>query len=185
MDEPRLERQKDLLIQRVTDVYVRGGIDMPAFEQAVTRINAFSDPRELAAEAASLGIGSSLTPVPAAANAVSEPSRGIELNCRSGHIRKSGDWIKAALYRLNLRSASVRLDLREYDGAQGFRLVLDIDAQSSVVRLTVPRGFEVEDQFSENVSSMVRNRQRGDSYGDNRIVLTGRLQSSVVRVRYR
>ena len=53
------------------------------------------------------------------------------------------------------------------------------------MKLIVPEGFEVEDRFSERISSVVRNKPKGSSYGDNIVVLAGSLRSSTVRVRYR
>ncbi len=109
----------------------------------------------------------------------------MELSCVSGNLRKEGDWVKARDYRLALKSSNARLDLTEYEGARGFHLFLDVDATSSNLRLTVPEGFEVEDRFSERVSSVVRNKPKGDGGRDNLVVLTGYLRSSTVRIKYR
>jgi hypothetical protein len=177
MTEPGLEETKDAIIRTITDAYARGDLDMPAFEVAVTRIQAGVDRNALATEAAALGLV-----LPALAPAVADM---IELSCVSGSLRQAGDWVKARNYALALKSASARLDLREYEGARGYRLAIDIDARSSVVKIIVPRGFQVEDRFSERVSSSVRNRQKIDAYGDNLIVLTGSILSSVVKVKYR
>jgi hypothetical protein len=188
MVELSLEEEKDALIQTITDAYARGSMDMPAFERAVTRISASADRDVLASEAAALGLSS---PTPRAQPPVQSSSGlesaadAVELTCVSGRIRKTGEWVNGSLYKLSLKSSSVRLDLREYEGVPGFRLVVDLDAISSSVRLIVPEGFEVEDRFSENSSSSVRNRLRGDVYGDNRVLLTGRIRSSVVKVKYR
>jgi hypothetical protein len=184
MEEPGLEEAKDELIRKITDSYARGGIDMPGFESAVTRITASGDRSSLVAEAAALGLAvpaPALDPrersAPAAADAV-------QLSCVSSNLRETGDWVRSRRYELALKSASARLDLREYDGVRGFRLVIDVDAVSSNLRVIVPEGFEVEDRLSERVSSTIRNRPRGESYGDNLVVITGSVRSSNVRVKY-
>jgi hypothetical protein len=185
MTEPGLEETKDGIIGTITEAYARGDMDMPSFERAVTRIHASGDRRALAVEAAALGLA---LPEPAP-----EPRAGreiaalgaVELSCVSGSLRQEGDWVKSRRYVLSLKSSSARLDLREYEAARGFRLTIDIDARSSVVRITVPKGFEVEDRFSERVSSTVRNRRRGGAFGDNLVVLTGAIRSSVVKIKYR
>jgi hypothetical protein len=186
MEEPGFEEEKDELIQTITDSYARGGIDMPAFERAVTRITASGDRSSLVAEAAALGLAvpapaldprERSAPAPAAADAV-------QLSCVSSNLRETGDWVRSRRYELALKSASARLDLREYDGVRGFRLVIAVDAVSSNLRVIVPEGFEVEDRLSERVSSTIRNRPRGESYGDNLVVITGSVRSSNVRVKY-
>lgn len=187
MPDPQLEKEKDVIIQTMTNVYARGDIDMSAFERAVTRISACSDPRSLEIEAKALGLELPLAPI-ATAEARAElelPRDAVQLDCVSGNIRKSGDWVKSGSYLIRLKSSSTRLDLREYEGARGFRLHIEIEAASSVVKLTVPKGFEVEDRFTERVSSTVQNKPRGESYGGNFIVLTGSLRSSVVKVKYK
>jgi hypothetical protein len=186
MTDTTFEAEKDALIHVITDVYVRGDMDMAAFENAVARIHACGEPGDLTAEAYTLGL--KLPPAllgaggPAALAAAGE---AIEMNCVSASIRKSGDWVASGSYRLKLKSSSVGLDLREYADATGFRLVLDLDATSSVISLTVPKNFEVEDRFSERTSSAVRNKPKGRGYGGNRIVLTGSIRSSVIKVKYR
>jgi hypothetical protein len=178
MTDSTLERDKDALIRAMTDSYARGGMEMAGFERAVTRVSACADRAALAEEAASLGLALS-------AAAREGPAEAIELDCASGSIRKEGDWVKARRYRMRLQSSSARLDFRAYDSARGFDLEIGLEARSSVVRLVVPPGFEVEDRFSERISSGVRNRPKGEACCGNRIVLTGSLKSSVVKVKYR
>ena len=108
----------------------------------------------------------------------------LELSCVSGSIRMTGEWVKARDYRLFLKSSNARLDLTEYEGARGFTLYVDVDAVSSNLRIIVPEGFEVEDRFTERVSSTVRNKPKR-SGGGNLVVLTGYLRSSTVRIKYR
>jgi hypothetical protein len=179
--EPRsmgssLEDEKDAAIRVLTEEYASGDMDMAAFEGAVMKIGASPDHGALAVVAASLGI----EPPPRDA-----PPAAVELVCVSGHIRKAGEWVKARAYRLSLKSSSARLDFRAYEGARGLRLAVDLDAVSSSLRLIVPAGFEVEDSFSDRTSSVVRNDPRGGEAVVNRVVLTGRLKSSVVKVKYR
>ncbi len=183
MGDSELEDERDALIQTVTEAYSRGAMEMAAFEKAVTRLNTCADRSALEAEAGQLGLR---LPVPAAAQPSLEPyADAVELSCVSGNLRKEGDWVKARDYRLALKSSNARLDLTEYEGARGFHLFLDVDATSSNLRLTVPEGFEVEDRFSERVSSVVRNKPKGDGGRDNLVVLTGYLRSSTVRIKYR
>ena len=187
MADTTLDEEKDSLIQVLTDDYARGAVDIADFERSVTRINSCIDRPALEREAATLGLGTALvalrqSPAPAPAHG---PLEAIPLECVSGTIRKSGRWVQSGAYRLHVRSSSVRLDLRDYEGGRGFRLLLDIEAASSSIRITVPRGFIVEDRFTGQVSSTVRNRPKGDSYGDNRILLVGSLRSSVIKIHYR
>ncbi len=182
MDEPGLEDTKDALIASITDAYARGDMDMPSFERAVARIHSGGDRTALATEAAALGLA--LPDLEPRRDAALQGRDPVELSCVSGRLRQVGDWVRSRRYALSLKSSSARLDLREYEGARGFRLAIDVEAKSSVVKIIVPRGFEVEDRFSERVSSTVRNRGR-EAYGDNLIVLTGSIRSSVVKVKYR
>ena len=186
MPDAKLESDKETLIKSMTEAYARGSMDMDACEGAVTRISACPDSGALATEIQALGLAMPLVPRPAYEGEPMPSSRlePIRLDCVSGSIRKSGDWVASGVYRIALRSSSARLDLREYRGAGGFRLVLEIDAASSSLRLIVPVGFQVEDRFSGSISSTVRNRPKGESVGDNRIALIGNLRSSSVRVKY-
>jgi len=187
MTEPGLDDAKDALIGTITDAYARGDMEMPSFERAVTRIHASGDRSSLAAEAAALGLAFPapvLDPRESSGPLVSA-SEAVALSCVSGRLRQSGDWVKSRRYVLSLKSASARLDLLEYEDLRGFRLAVDIEAVSSVVRIIVPAGFEVEDRFSERVSSSVRNKRKRGAHGDNLVVLTGSIRSSVVKVKYR
>jgi hypothetical protein len=187
MAEPGLEEAKDSLIQSITDVYARGDMDMPAFERAVTRIHASGDRQVLAVEAEALGLALPV-PVPEPQRRSAPPALAspcVELSCVSGNIRKAGDWVRSRAYKLELKSSNARLDLMEYEGSRGFRLAIEVDALSSSLRLTVPKGFEVEERFSESRSSVVRNKAKDGSFGDNLIVLMGYLRSSTVKIKYR
>ena len=187
MAEPGLEAAKDALITTITEVYARGDMDMPAFERAVTRIHASDDRQVLAVEAEALGLAMpALVPVPQRRSSPPALSSGaVELSCVSGSVRKSGDWVRSRAYKLELKSSSARLDLMQYEGSTGFRLAIDLDAISSSLRLTVPKGFEIEERFSESRSSVVRNKPKDGSFGDNLIVLMGYLRSSTVKIKYR
>jgi hypothetical protein len=195
MPETELEREKDAAIGQLTDAYAQGGMDMAGFERAATRLSACGDSGSLDLEARALGLDmealraaiarSPEAHAPEARTTDAVSREAVQLECVSGSVRKVGTWVKSSLYRLGLKSSTARLDLREYEGAKGFRLVIEIAAQSSSVKLIVPEGFEVEDRFSERISSVVRNKPKGPSYGDNIVVLAGSLRSSTVRVRYR
>ncbi len=197
MQDSTIEREREALIQLVTEAYSRGDMEMPAFERAVTRLNVCADRSALEAEAGVLGLSLPvLAPqmVPPQAAALGRgldayrpapPSTNpLELSCVSGSIRMTGEWVKARTIRLFLKSSNARLDLTEYEGARGFTLYVDVDAVSSNLRIIVPEGFEVEDRFTERVSSTVRNKPKS-SGGGNLVVLTGYLRSSTVRIKYR
>jgi hypothetical protein len=186
MQETRLEDEKDALISILTDAYAKGSMDMAAFESSVTRISASADRLALQAEASALGLAMP-RPVLDPSRAADLAPRGTaeELRCVSGSIRKEGDWIRSRRYRMELKSASARLDLRDYEGTKGFRLELELEAVSSTVKIIVPRGFEVEDRFADARSSTVRNKPRGEARCDSLILLTGALRSSTVKIRYR
>jgi len=185
MPETRLEQEKDELISRLTEAYAQDAIDMQGFELAVTRVSAAADEAALSAERASLDLS---LPVLVHAEASPPAHRQAEvqsLDCVSANLRRVGDWVKAGRYSMRLQSSNARLDFTAYEGSTGLRLVIELEARSSNLRLIVPAGFEVEDALSERISSTVRNRPRDAPYGGNRIVLTGRLQSSTVKVKYR
>jgi hypothetical protein len=197
MPDSRFEGKKDAIIGTITEAFARGDMEMPAFEAAVTKINASPDETALAATAAELGIALPAPlaqPDPAAApvafSSASSPSPAsadapIDLACRSSNLRKIGDWLRSRHYRLALQSSNARLDLGEYEGVRGLRLLVEVEAASSNLKLIVPAGFRVEDRFAENSSSNVRNRPKDAPYGDNVVVLMGSLRSSNVRVRYK
>jgi hypothetical protein len=164
MADSGFEADKDRLIEAVTRAYSRGSMDLAEFERAVARITA--DPEARAMEApASLDL--------------------VELACVSGKLRQEGEWVRAERYRLYLKSSSARLDLREYEGRRGFRLLVELDLASSNLKLIVPEGFEVEDRIAERQSSTVRNRPRSLVYDDCVVTLSGSIRSSNVRVKYR
>jgi hypothetical protein len=185
MQESRLESQKDEMIQRLTEAYSRNAMDMQEFERAVTRVSSCADSSALQAEGASLERSLAL-PVLAKPGAELEPvPESLRLDCTSGSIRKTGDWVRAGRYAMALRSSSARLDFSAYEGSRGRSLVIEVEMQSSNLRLVVPPGFEVQDDFSERTSSNVRNKPRDGGSGGNRIVLRGSLRSSNVKVKYR
>jgi hypothetical protein len=177
------EGEKQRLIEAATDAYSRGAMEMEGFENAVVRISASRDPATLAAEAAALGIG---RPGPdARAFAMPDEADLVELACVSGSIRQEGEWLRAGRYRLFLKSSSARLDLRAYEGRRGFRLLVELDAISSSLRIEVPEGFEVQDRIAERQSSTVRNKPKSPIYDDCLVVLAGSIRSSTVKVKYR
>lgn len=194
MQDSTIERERDALIQLVTEAYSRGDMEIPAFERAVTRLNVCADRIALDAAANELGLSLPVLSPQAAPGGRPSPyhvpyapaavAGALELSCVSGSIRMTGEWVKARDYRLSLKSSNARLDLTEYEGARGFTLYVDVDAVSSNLRVIVPEGFEVEDRFTERVSSAVRNKPKGAGDG-NLVVLSGYLRSSTVRIKYR
>ena len=181
MPSTELEGKKNAFIEVITDSYVRGSLDMPAFESAVGRITASSDEASLAVEAASLGLS-----LPAVIKAATEvEGESVDLDCVSGNIRKEGDWLRSGRYRLRLRSSSVRLDFRHYAYGPSFRLELDLLSVSSTIRLIVPRGFQIEDRIDERQSSVVKNRPKVIDREGSVIQLRGSLRSSVIKVTYK
>lgn len=177
-DTTSLTTRKDSLIQRVTEAYVRGDLDMPAFELAVTGINACPDDPSLGVLASSLGLA--LAP----GGPPSPIADRLELSCVSGSLRQEGAWVKARRYRLGLTSSTARLDFRGYEGQQGMDLEIELSAISSSVKILVPLGFEVRDQIQGRQSSTVKNRPP-EGQALNRVVLTGAIRSSAVKVSYR
>jgi hypothetical protein len=178
MSDGELELKRDSLIRIVTEVYAMGNIELPVFEKAVARLHSCTDLASLESEASLLGLARS------AEAALPREADVLELSCVSGHLRKDGDWAKGGRCWLSLRSSTAKLDLMEYEGRRGFRLAIDIDAVSSSVSLVVPADFVVEDRISERSSSTVRNRPR-DAGAGSVVILTGRLRSSTIKVKYR
>jgi len=185
MAEKALDAEKDRLIDEITEAYSRGGMEMGSFERAVTRITASPDVDALAAEASALGFARPAWQPGASSRSAELEADLVELSCVSGKLRLEGEWVKAEHYRLHLKSSSARLDLREYEGRRGFRLLVELEAISSSVRIEVPEGFEVQDRLSERTSSTVRNKPKGSIYDDCTLLLTGSIRSSTLRVKYR
>ena len=108
MQDSTIEREREALIQLVTEAYSRGDMEMPAFERAVTRLNVCADRSALEAEAGVLGLSlpvlaPQMAPPQAAAQGMgldayqpAPPSANpLELSCVSGSIRMTGEWVKA------------------------------------------------------------------------------------------
>lgn len=186
-----LDGQKDKIIQELTTLYSRGDMDLPSFETAVVRVNASADLVALLAEArAHMGDARALEALSPRATAprATAPSpaetSAVELSCVSGSIRKSGAWVDARRYRLALKSSVARLDFSSYAGAEGFRFELELEAVSSSIILILPAGFSVDDRLSGRVSSSFRDKPKGEAFGDNRLVVSGDIRSSVVKAKY-
>jgi hypothetical protein len=185
------DAEKDRLIDAITDAYSQGSMEMSSFERAVTRITASPDSASLAVEASALGLALSLPERDfgegpgARAMDMPESLDLVEITCVSGRLRQEGEWVKAGRYRLFLKSSSARLDLREYEGRRGFRLLIELEAVSSSLRIDVPEGFEVEDRIAERQSSTLRNKPKSSIYDDAVVVLSGSIRSSTIRVKYR
>jgi hypothetical protein len=180
-----LDAAKDRLINEITDAYSRGGMEMGAFERAVTRISASPDAGVLADEASALGFARPAGESGSSTRSVELEAELVELSCVSGKLRLEGEWVKAERYRLYLKSASARLDLREYEGRRGFRLYIELEAISSSIRIELPEGFELQDRLSERTSSTVRNKPKSSVYDDCIVLLSGSIRSSTLRVKYR
>jgi hypothetical protein len=194
MADAGFEAEKERLIDAITDAYSRGEIEMPAFERAVGRITMSPDSSVLAVEAAAFGPALGPALVPPARNSgdfgtsiatASDALDLVELACVSGSLRQEGEWVRAERYRLYLKSSSVRLDLREYEGRRRFRLHIELDATSSSLRIYLPEGFELQDRISERQSSTVRNKPKSSVYDDCIVLLTGSIRSSTISVKYR
>lgn len=175
--ETALDSRKKSLVERLTDVYARGGMELAAFEAALSRITDSASDGELAAEAAALGLGLS---APAGAPGP-DAEELIERGCTSGTIREEGEWIKARKYRYKLVSSYLILDFRAYELSAGIRVEIELAAVSANVRLLLPRGFSVEDRIEGRISSVVRNAKDEERGASNVVVLSGTIQSSTVR----
>jgi hypothetical protein len=180
-----LDAAKDRLINEITEAYSRGGMEMGAFERAVTRITASPDAGALAGEASALGFARPAWQPGASPRSAELEADLVELSCVSGKLKLEGEWVKAERYSLYLKSSSARLDLREYEGKRGFRLFIELEAISSSIRIELPEGFEVQDRLSERTSSTVRNRPKSSIYDDCIVLLSGSIRSSTLRVKYR
>lgn len=180
-----LETAKDELIDAMTEAYSRGAMEVSAFERAVARIAASPDAEALAAEATALGFATSGAESRSRTPPFEYEADLVELSCVSGSLKLEGEWVKAERYRLYLKSSSARLDLREYEGRRGFRLLIELEAVSSSLRLDLPEGFELSDRISERRSSTLRNKPKGTIYDDCVVALAGSLVSSTLKVKYR
>jgi|GEM_PF-1982840 len=194
MTPSTLDAIKDRLIEGITEAYARGAMEAADFERTVTRVAAAPDAEALAAEASAFGRSMGIEiPAPLENRGASPPrppipaggGEVVELSCVGGDLREEGDWVRSGAYRISLKSSNGRLDLREYEGEPGFRLLLELDLVSSNLKLIVPEGFEVEDRISERRSSTFRDRPEGGIYDGCVVTLTGSLRSSNLRVRRR
>ena len=184
-----LDAGKDELIDAVTEAYARGAMETAAFERAVARITAAADPAALAVETAALGIALPQAAAAPGSGASPLPHTGsedlVELACVSGNIKENGEWVRASRYRLYLKSSNCALDLLEYEGRPGFRLLIELDLISSNLRIVVPEGFEIDDRIAERRSSTIRNKPKSEIYDDCVVTLAGSLRSSNLKIKYK
>jgi hypothetical protein len=174
-DQP-LGKRKDALIDTLTDLYAADRLQMEDFENLVSQVHAADS--ETALKALVLSRTELQTQARPAA-------RADEIVASMSTLRKRGRWLVSDRLAIKGHMSTVVLDLREYAYEPGFRLLVRLDLDMSTIKLIVPRAFAVTDHFESNSMSSIKNRPRlvGAPLGE--IVLTGSLNMSTVKVRYR
>ena len=182
MEELNMRNQ---LIEQATLAFTRGLIDQDDFETIMTRINQLDTQQELTSLATSLpvifpsgwGQSSMLTQ--------SELDQFQELRVNSGNIKKQGLWIDSPAYLIVLHSSNMSLDLRAYEDTTNLQLILNLELSRSNLKIILPETWQVGDRIEDKVSSNVKIRSPSINWGSNRIILSGSLHSSNLKVKYR
>lgn len=110
--------------------------------------------------------------------AVREPQL---LSAQSSNLRREGRWVESPNILLHSRSSNIRLDFTRYGSERDFRIVLELDCQSSNLRIVVPQFMDVVEQIESRQSSVFRDK-RGGSSANGAIVVRGAVSSTRVKV---
>jgi hypothetical protein len=158
-------------------------VDEAGFESLVIRINAQNSMDGLALVAGSEpAVFGSLVVQPQAAPPALVWS---EIKLNMGNDKQKGAWVRADGYRLEGKMSNFQMDLTEYDGVNGFRLALDVDLDMSNLRLTVPDGWTIDCRIDDNTASNVKDKGPSGLWGDNLVMIRGRMRMSNIKVKYK
>lgn len=164
------------LIEQATQAYTKGVIDQDDFEALVMRINQLESTRELT------GLANQL---PAIFSISWGQSSCKELTVANGNIKKQGLWLDAEAYKINLSSSNMTLDLRAYEDDTDIQLVVDIDISQSNLKIILPDTWIVIDRIDVKTASNVKIRNPSNTWGSNRLVLSGNIRGSNLKAIYR
>jgi hypothetical protein len=182
MREPTLERQKDRIIDKLTDLYSKDGIGMDSFESLVSQVNAVES--ETALNALVLSRSELQAIAPQAQEARTLPAND-EITVSMSNVRKEGRWLISDHVSVKGHMGTIILDLRDYAFEQDFKLFLRLELGMSTVKLIVPPNFAVTERFEHNSMSTVKNRNRRAGPITGAILIGGNLNMSTVKVKYR
>ncbi len=174
------DNYRNQLIEAAASAYARGVIDQIQFETLVSQIQNQGDLPALSRVAADCpqvyGVSSGLVP----SGPVIE-----DLTLHMSGLKKQGDWVRADIYRLGGNMSNWELDFQDYTNVTGFRLTLELDIRMSSVKLTVPDGWLVNVDISNNSMSEIKDKGPSSLWGDNQISLAGAMHMSNVKVKYK
>jgi len=155
----------DLLHRAVTD----GRLTLAEFEERVARVLAARTRAEVAPYVADLPAA----PVPDV----------MALRAESSSLRRTGRWSVPGRIVVSARSASVKLDLTDAV-IRSATVEVELDAGSSSVTLVLPPGATA-DASAVAVRSSSTSIRIGAAGGGPHVVVSGRAQSSSLRIRHR
>jgi hypothetical protein len=102
-----------------------------------------------------------------------------------GNLKKQGDWVDARAYRLDGKMSNFVLDYRFYAEEPNFTMTLDVDLSMSNLKLIIPPDWQVDCRITRNSASNIVDRGSSPTRSAKRIVITGALSMSNIRVKRR
>lgn len=174
-----IQKYRDSLIERAAFAFARDQLDEAAFETFVARVQTASGEAEL--QAAELD----LLPTAHAAESDTAMQDVGEYALNMGNLRKQGAWVDARTYRLDGKMSNFELDFRSYAEEPHFSMTLDVDLSMSNLKLIVPPDWQVDCRITRNSASNIVDRGSPPTRSAKRIVITGALAMSNIRVKRR
>ncbi len=178
------QKYRDFLIERAASAFARDQLDEAAFEAIVARVQ--TAPGEAGLRAVELDLPPSEH---GTVRDLTEPDttlanvRDYALNM--GNLKKKGDWVDARAYRLDGKMSNFELDFRTYAEDAQFLMTLDVDLSMSNLKLIIPPDWQVDCRITRNSASNIVDRGSLNTRSTKRILITGTLSMSNIRVRRR
>ena len=161
------DAERNHVVERLNQAVGQGRITLAEFEERIGGVLAARTQQDLVPFTADL---------PAAAG-----SEVLTLRTRSSSLKRAGRWIVPRRVELDVRSASVRLDLTEAE-FPALTVEVDISAKSSSITVVLPPGGSATLHELELTASTTS--ARVPEAGSPHLILRGTLKSSTLRVRY-
>ncbi len=173
------QKYRDSLIERAANAFARDQLDEDAFETFVAQVQTASGETELRTVEQSLP--------PSAQSSERDPTLGDfrEYALNMGNLKKKGDWVDARAYRLDGKMSNFELDFRTYSEDHHFSMNLEVDLSMSNLKLIIPPDWQVDCRITRNSASNIVDRGAPLIRTTKRIVITGVLSMSNIRVKRR
>jgi len=178
------QKYRDSLIERAANAFALDQLDEVAFEDFVARVQTAPGENEL--RAAELSLPRSVHR--AELDTVEQgqtPANVREYVLNMGNLKKRGDWVDALAYRLDGKMANFEFDFRTYAEETHFSMTLDVDLSMSNLKLIIPPDWQVDCRITHNSASNIVDRGSPNTRSAKRILVTGSLNMSNIRVRRR